>query len=83
MKLLKQIALILLTCSPVLLAAQEVEETLIVKDAGDSLFLKAFRSAFDSSGNYYFETLLQFGVAKGLSKGGVTDYYWVTSFPFY
>ena len=32
---------------------------------------------------YYFETLLQFGVAKGLSKGGVTDYYWVTSFPFY
>ena len=32
---------------------------------------------------YYFETLLQFGVAKGLAKGGVTDYYWVTSFPFF
>ncbi|HEY4183924.1 MAG TPA: hypothetical protein VGP07_02600 [Polyangia bacterium] len=32
---------------------------------------------------YYYESLLQFGVAKGLSKGGVTDYYWVTSFPFF
>jgi hypothetical protein len=32
---------------------------------------------------YYFESLLQFGVAKGLSKGGVTDYYWVTSFPIF
>ncbi|HEX2658463.1 MAG TPA: hypothetical protein VHU40_09330, partial [Polyangia bacterium] len=32
---------------------------------------------------YYFETLLQFGVAKGLSKDGTSDYYWVTSFPFF
>jgi len=32
---------------------------------------------------YYFETNLQFGIAKGLSKGGVTDYYWVTSVPFF
>ena len=32
---------------------------------------------------YYFETLLQFGAAKGLAQGGTTDYYWVTSFPFY
>jgi len=32
---------------------------------------------------YYFETNLQFGVAKGLSKGGGTDYYWVTSVPFF
>jgi Tol biopolymer transport system component len=29
------------------------------------------------------DSLLQFGVAKGLSEGGITDYYWVTSFPFY
>jgi hypothetical protein len=32
---------------------------------------------------YYFETNLQFGIAKGLSKGGGTDYYWVTSVPFF
>ncbi len=32
---------------------------------------------------YYYESLLQFGVAKGLSTGGITDYYWVTSFPIY
>jgi hypothetical protein len=32
---------------------------------------------------YYFETQVQFGVAKGLSKGGVTDYYWVTTIPIY
>lgn len=37
--------------------AQQVSEKLIVRDAGDSLFLKAFRAAFDSTGNYYFETL--------------------------
>ena len=32
---------------------------------------------------YYYESLLQFGMAKGLSSGGITDYYWVTSFPLY
>ena len=32
---------------------------------------------------YYYESLLQFGVAKGLSTGGITDYYWVTSFPIF
>ncbi len=32
---------------------------------------------------YYFESQVQFGVAKGLSAGGVTDYYWVTSFPMF
>ncbi|MEP6652784.1 MAG: hypothetical protein ABJA82_05470 [Myxococcales bacterium] len=32
---------------------------------------------------YYFESQVQFGVAKGFSKDGVTDYYWVTSFPIF
>ena len=32
---------------------------------------------------YYFESQLQFGVAKGLSQGGVTDYYWVSTFPVF
>jgi len=32
---------------------------------------------------YYFESQVQFGIAKGLSSGGVTDYYWVTSFPIF
>jgi hypothetical protein len=32
---------------------------------------------------YYYESQVQFGIAKGLSKGGVTDYYWVTSFPIF
>ena len=32
---------------------------------------------------YYFDSQVQFGIAKGLSTGGVTDYYWVTSFPIF
>ncbi len=43
---------------PVCSYGQQLQERLIVSDAGDSIMLKAFRSAFDSSGNYYFETLL-------------------------
>ncbi|NCX96055.1 MAG: hypothetical protein EBX41_06530, partial [Chitinophagia bacterium] len=39
--------------------AQTITEKLIVQDAGDSLKLKAFRTTFDSNGNYYFETLLK------------------------
>lgn len=31
---------------------------------------------------YYLYTQVQLGVAKGLSKGGSTQYYFVTSFPF-
>ena len=42
--------------------SQQLEEHLIVKDQGDSLYLRAFRAAFDTNGNYYFETLLN---AKG------------------
>lgn len=38
--------------------AQQMDEKLIVRDAGDSLLLKAFRATFDTTGNYYFETLL-------------------------
>ena len=37
---------------------QQPQAKFIVKDAGDSLFLKAFRSTFDTDGNYYFETLI-------------------------
>lgn len=33
-----------------------MEEQLIVRDEGDSLMIKAFRAAFDSSGHFYFET---------------------------
>ena len=57
MKLLQKI-LLFVALSGSLVAKAQVEEKLVVKDAGDSLLLKAFRSAFDSSGNYYFETLL-------------------------
>jgi hypothetical protein len=32
---------------------------------------------------YYFETQIQLGIAKGLSQGGVTDYYWVTTVPIF
>ena len=39
--------------------AQQPAEKLVVKDAGDSLMLHAFRSAFDTNGNYYFESLLK------------------------
>jgi hypothetical protein len=39
--------------------AQVTSERLIVKDNGDSLMLHAFRAAFDTNGNYYFETLLR------------------------
>lgn len=31
---------------------------------------------------YYVETIIQLGVAHGLSEGGVTDYYWVSAIPF-
>ena len=37
---------------------QAPDEKLIVKDAGDSLLLKAFRTSFDTAGNYYFETMI-------------------------
>jgi hypothetical protein len=57
MKLLNRILLLIILLAPALANAQQVEEKLIVKDAGDSLLLKAFRTAFDTDGNYYFETL--------------------------
>ena len=52
---------------------QQIEEKLIVRDAGDSLFARAFRSAFDSAGDYYFETMLRrqgdkFALATGKKK---------------
>jgi hypothetical protein len=31
---------------------------------------------------YRIESTLSVGIAKGLSKGGVTDYYMVSAFPF-
>ena len=38
---------------------------------------------FDFKLGYYFESQIQFGVAKGLSKEGLTEYYWVTTFPIF
>lgn len=58
MKFLRVFIYLLLLQVPFSVFSQQVEEKLVVRDAGDSLFLKAFRSAFDSSGNYYFETML-------------------------
>ncbi len=53
------ILLFIMFCSSAPGFAQQLEERLIVKDPGDSLMLKAFRTCFDSAGNYYFETLLK------------------------
>ncbi|PQJ10469.1 hypothetical protein CJD36_010865 [Flavipsychrobacter stenotrophus] len=60
MKLLRPylVVLFMLLSVSVQVAAQQIDEKLLVRDAGDSLLLKAFRAAFDTSGNYYFETLL-------------------------
>ena len=60
MKLLRPylVVLFMLLSVSVQVAAQQIDEKLLVRDAGDSLLLKAFRAAFDSSGNYYFETML-------------------------
>lgn len=56
MKLLRIPALLLFAFSISYIAfAQQPEEKLIVRDGGDSLFLKAFRATFDTLGNYYFE----------------------------
>ena len=49
---------------PLIAEGQQLTEKLIVKDPGDSLYLKAFRAAFDTNGNYYFETLLKGKSAK-------------------
>lgn len=50
--------LFLLISAPSFVGAQQLSEKLLGADAGDSLLLKAFRTAADSSGNYYFETML-------------------------
>ena len=47
--------LLLAALYPFVAMCQQVEERLILKDPGDSLLIKAFRTAFDSNGNYYFE----------------------------
>lgn len=39
--------------------AQQVTERIITRDKGDSMLLKAFRSTFDTAGNFYFETLMK------------------------
>jgi len=39
--------------------AQSIQEHLIVTDNKEGLMNKAFRATFDTSGNYYFETLLK------------------------
>ena len=58
------ILIMVLACGPLFSLAQQVEEKLIASDAGDSVFLKAFRSTFDTSGNYYFETLVKPSAGK-------------------
>ena len=52
------ILLALLALCPASGFCQQTEERLIVKDAPDSLLVKAFRTSFDTAGNYYFETPL-------------------------
>ena len=37
---------------------QDMEERMIIRDTGDSLLQKAFRTTFDTNGQYYFETLV-------------------------
>ncbi|MBC7553728.1 MAG: hypothetical protein H7257_07090 [Taibaiella sp.] len=49
---------------PLMAEGQQLSEKFIVRDLGDSLYIKAFRSAFDTTGNYYFETMLPGKAAK-------------------
>ncbi len=65
MMLFKKIGLLcVLGFSAFVSRSQVMEEKLITKDAGDSILLKAFRSNFDTNGNYYFETLTKLSTGK-------------------
>ncbi len=60
----KLISLLLLMCFCIGLYAQNVVEKHIVSDKGDSVYIKSFRCAFDTLGNYYFETPVSFKKSK-------------------
>ncbi len=44
--------------------AQEPTVKPVVSDAGDSMLIKAFRAAFNSTGGYYYETMMKSKVEK-------------------
>lgn len=54
----RNIASLVLAVLSVAAKAQTIQEQVVVKDKGDSFFLKSFRATFDTAGNYYFETMM-------------------------